>query len=103
MSKNHKSSKRKDLAFITFNTVEEAKKVLEHSKDEIQLSPNVSISMAFSQQAMQTKKKIKDNRKHVTNPILPVTTTPMVNNNIQTATMMAMMTLINMNKVKFIF
>jgi trehalose/maltose hydrolase-like predicted phosphorylase len=95
MSKHHKSSKRKDLAFITFNTVEEAKRVLDIK--EGLLGPNVSISMAFSQQAMQTKKKIKENRKVTpVNPQVVIPTSPV--NNIQTATMLTMMNLINMNK-----
>jgi hypothetical protein len=51
--------------------------------------------MAFSQQAMQIKKKIKEARKKTTNVSPQLTPT----NNVQTATMLTMMNLINMNKV----
>jgi hypothetical protein len=76
MSKIHKTSKRKDLAFVTFSTHEEAKRAAENYKlqygtyqgeyDQRRISPlgeNVTVSLAFSQQAMQAKKKVKETRK----------------------------------------
>ena len=83
MSKNHLNSKRKDLAFITFESHESAisaiKKFEEEKKNpEKQKSlkkifflsdkesvNSIQVSLAFSQEAMQNKKKIKDNRKKV--------------------------------------
>jgi hypothetical protein len=193
MSKVHKSSKRKDLAFVTFETHQEAKNAvdsykmkygegdskeedLNRLKDEYShvfdtinadenyqvkiegnenytypkysqsqllynpLGPNVSISLAFSQQAMQAKKKIKESRKKGTthagqsspptqktpniissnintistvnsNQIIPQPQVSTINNqqiqtgsqqNINAAAMLAMVNLINMNKVKSI-
>jgi RNA recognition motif-containing protein len=102
MSKHHKNSKRKDLAFITFDSIDEAKHALEAFRQNNPISPNVSVSMAFSQQAMQTKKKIKEGRNRSTSPshtVTPPVNTPILNNNIQTATMLTMMNLFNMNKV----
>jgi hypothetical protein len=76
MSKMHKTSKRKDLAFVTFTTHEEAKRAADNYKlqyssyqgeyDQRRISPlgeNVTVSLAFSQQAMQAKKKVKETRK----------------------------------------
>ena len=83
MSKNHLNSKRKDLAFITFesheNAVSSIKKFEEEKKNEkmeknlkkvFYLGENesvnmIQVSLAFSQEAMQNKKKIKDNRKKI--------------------------------------
>jgi hypothetical protein len=83
----HKSSKRKDLAFITFSTHDEAKNSVEYFKSQYcndvpqtpsvmqeneiykppvlhnPLGENVNVSLAFSQQAMQAKKKVKETRK----------------------------------------
>lgn len=79
MSKMHKTSKRKDLAFITYSSHDEAKKAAENYKylygnsnmqndqDYSALNPlgnNVTVSLAFSQQAMQAKKKVKESRKN---------------------------------------
>ena len=87
MSKNHLNSKRKDLAFITFESHESAvsaiQKFEEEKKDEkmektlkkiFYLAENenvnmIQVSLAFSQEAMQNKKKIKDNRKKVPSQI----------------------------------
>ena len=60
-----------------------------------ELGQKVSVSIAFSQQAMQIKKKIKEARKKTSNSSPQLTPT----NNVQTATMLTMMNLINMNKV----
>jgi len=86
MSKNHFNSKRKDLAFITFESHESAlsaiKKFEEEKKNEkmeknlkkiFYLAENesvntIQVSLAFSQEAMQNKKKIKDNRKKLPTP-----------------------------------
>lgn len=78
LSKNHKTSKRKDLAFITYESNEEARYAVEkfdkfaHADD---IGDNIILSLAFSQQAMQTKKKIKENRKK-TNIPPPMTMPP---------------------------
>ena len=87
MSKNHLNSKRKDLAFITFesheNAVSAIKKFEEEKKNEkmeknlkkvFYLGENesvnmIQVSLAFSQEAMQNKKKIKDNRKKIPSQI----------------------------------
>jgi hypothetical protein len=196
MSKMHKSSKRKDLAFVTYETHDEAKNavesfkqsygegnikeeeitalqedtkfenIYEYNEEECQnnnysniitstaddnneqiyiitkqspnknkistfcpLGNNVNVSLAFSQQAMQAKKKIKESRKKGTVQITtsnsghslhnpqstlnsistpsPMQPTPNLitsnlstgTNNINTTAMLAMMNLINMNKV----
>lgn len=183
MSKMHKTSKRKDLAFITFENNQAAKNAVDsfratykeddhvmenrsylqetitenlnnaglgenyfegfdnesiETKMKMQtptnykpnpLGSHVNVSLAFSQQAMQTKKKIKESRKKVgggahanisnitqstlRNPVsptipqaaVPQTINPPQNtavpaqNNINAAAMLAMMNLINMNKV----
>ena len=83
MSKNHINSKRKDLVFITFETHEDAVTAIKRFEDEKKnimkvkdlkriflLGENeninmIQVSLAFSQEAMQNKKKIKDNRKKV--------------------------------------
>ena len=83
MSKNHVNSKRKDLVFITFETHEDAVLAIQGFEDEKKnnnkikdlkklflLGDNeninmIQVSLAFSQEAMQNKKKIKDNRKKV--------------------------------------
>jgi len=83
MSKNHFNSKRKDLAFITFESHESALsaiKKFEEEKNNEKMEKNlkkifylaenesvntIQVSLAFSQEAMQNKKKIKDNRKKV--------------------------------------
>ena len=83
MSKNHVNSKRKDLVFITFETHEDAVSAIKGFEDEkrnpskikklkeiflLQENENINmiqVSLAFSQEAMQNKKKIKDNRKKV--------------------------------------
>ncbi len=140
------------MAFVTFNTHEEAKRAVDHFKSkyhyneftgenshvneedynvlnnsekiENPLGHNVNISLAFSQQAMQTKKKIKESRKKPATSNVIITNTPAVgsNNNIaptvpiinsqlnainaplnksnfDTTAMLAMMNLINLNKV----
>jgi len=74
LSREHKNSKRKDLAFITYNTHEEAKHAMEDfklrqdNKDSSidVLGERISVSLAFSQQAMQNKKKIKESRRKPT-------------------------------------
>ena len=81
LSKNHLNSKRKDLAFITFENHDQAIKCVNnfvidkknigdenivkcfHIENDPSLINKINISLAFSQQSMQTKKKIKDNRK----------------------------------------
>ena len=83
MSKNHINSKRKDLVFITFETHEDAVLAIQRFEEEkkninrlrelkriflLGESENINmiqVSLAFSQEAMQNKKKIKDNRKKV--------------------------------------
>ena len=83
MSKNHVNSKRKDLVFITFETHEDAVSAIKGFEEEkrnpnkikklkeiflLQENENINmiqVSLAFSQEAMQNKKKIKDNRKKV--------------------------------------
>jgi RNA recognition motif-containing protein len=83
LSKNHTNSKRKDLAFITFENHEQAINAVKmflndktlngndniikcfHIENEPNLINKINISLAFSQQSMQTKKKIKDNRKKI--------------------------------------
>jgi hypothetical protein len=162
MSKLHKNSKRKDLAFVTFSTHEEAKNSVEYFKSQygneglstpsvIQenqnevyrppvlhnpLGENVNVSLAFSQQAMQAKKKVKETRKKPSSPLelsipssmhsnmhipqipnIPIptntnfnlapstTTSPSVatNPNLNATAMLAMMNIINMNKVSQYF
>ena len=66
LSRNHKNSKRKDLAFITFSSNSEAKNALEACKSFNYFDAPVMVSLSFSQQVMQAKKKIKDNRKKTT-------------------------------------
>lgn len=69
MSKSHKNSKRKDLAFVTYSSHSEAKNAVENYKnleDAQILGDSVTISLAFSQQAMQAKKKVKESRKKPT-------------------------------------
>ena len=81
MSKNHIKSKRKDLVFITFESHEDAIAAIQKFEEDkmnltklkelkrmLFLGDNenidlIQISLAFSQEAMQNKKKIKDNRK----------------------------------------
>ena len=82
MTKEHQNNnKRKDLAFITYeshemalnannkfkeeknNVDDEMRKVFK--LDEGENLNSVNVSLAFSQQAMQTKKKIKDGRKKI--------------------------------------
>ena len=81
LSKNHLNSKRKDLAFITFENHDQAIKCVNdfvvdkknigdenivkcfHIENDPSLINKINISLAFSQQSMQTKKKIKDSRK----------------------------------------
>ena len=83
MSKNHINSKRKDLVFITFESHEDALLAIQRFEEEKKninklkelkkiflLDDNeninlIQVSLAFSQEAMQNKKKIKDNRKKV--------------------------------------
>ena len=83
MSKNHLNSKRKDLAFITFESHESAisaiKKFEEEKKNpdkekilkkifflsDKENVNSIQVSLAFSQEAKKKKKKIKDNRKKV--------------------------------------
>ena len=99
MSKNHLNSKRKDLAFITFESHESAlsaiQKFEEEKKNEkmeknlkkiFYLSENenvniIQVSLAFSQEAMQNKKKIKDNRKKVPSQIQKGNSTNNINDN----------------------
>jgi RNA recognition motif-containing protein len=120
MSMNHKNSKRKDLAFVTYESHEEAKDALDNfnsKKPEIEnvLGSNVSISLAFSPQAMQTKKKIKEGRKKpitgnvaepfpmsniVSVPSVPIQQNSTPNMNANATAMLAMINLLNMNKVK---
>ena len=79
MSRNHKTSKRKDLAFITFETHQEAKHACDSLSEDVStgngvvniLGRSVSVSIAFSQQAMQVKKKIKATRKKGPNEMPP--------------------------------
>ena len=99
MSKNHLNSKRKDLAFITFESHESAisaiKKFEEEKKNpdkekslkkifflsDKESVNSIQVSLAFSQEAMQNKKKIKDNRKKVpTNQTSKVHNTNINNN-----------------------
>lgn len=121
LSKSHLNSKRKDLAFITFESHSEALKAIELFNQETELKEslgnNVTASIAFSQQAMQAKKKIKDSRKKVTqissqllsNNSGSTNKVPrsdqdikddnqLLNQNINATAMLAMMNLINMNK-----
>ncbi len=63
LSKNHKNSKRKDLGFVTFNSHFEAKLALEAIKNNNYFDSPVNVSLSFSQQVMQAKKRIKDNRR----------------------------------------
>ena len=65
LSRNHNNSKRKDLAFITFTTNTEAKAALEAFKTFNYLDVPVTVSLSFSHQVMQAKKKIKDTRKKI--------------------------------------
>ena len=83
MSKNHINSKRKDLVFITFESHEDALLAIQRFEEEKKNSSKlkdlkkifllddneninmIQVSLAFSQEAMQNKKKIKDNRKKV--------------------------------------
>lgn len=132
LSKNHVNSKRKDLAFITFDnhneaanavkgfnadrekdTKEEILKVFKVDDKAIRL---ISISLAFSQQAMMTKKKIKDGRKKINQISLKISSSspqkedgkelmtsalisnPLLGNSMNATTMLAMMNLININK-----
>ena len=63
LSKNHKNSKRKDLGFVTFNSNFEAKIALEALKNNNYFETPINVSLSFSQQVMQAKKRIKDNRR----------------------------------------
>ena len=83
MSKNHINSKRKDLVFITFETHENAVYAIKqfeedkNSKDPDKINElkkifllnnneninTIQVSLAFSQEAIQNKKKSKDSRK----------------------------------------
>ena len=99
MSKNHLNSKRKDLAFITFESHESAvsaiQKFEEEKKNEkmeknlkkiFYLAENenvnmIQVSLAFSQEAMQNKKKIKDNRKKIPSQISKGNSTNNINDN----------------------
>jgi RNA recognition motif-containing protein len=74
LSREHKNSKRKDLAFITYNTHDEAKNAVDDfrlrqdnkdSRIDV-LGERLNVSLAFSQQAMQNKKKIKESRRKTT-------------------------------------
>lgn len=129
LSKNHLNSKRKDLAFITFDTHDEAANAVKGFQEEkkekkenlIQIFKSeenlnlISISLAFSQQAMQTKKKIKDSRKKITqisnriassSPLKDekdlltssLVNNPLLNTSINATQLLAMMNLITMNK-----
>ena len=86
MSKNHINSKRKDLVFITFETHENAVYAIKqfeedkNSKDPEKINElkkifllnnnenvsSIQVSLAFSQEAIQSKKKSKDSRKKTT-------------------------------------
>ncbi|MFM7855441.1 MAG: RNA recognition motif domain-containing protein, partial [Flammeovirgaceae bacterium] len=59
LSKNHKNSKRKDLGFVTFNSNFEAKIALEALKNNNYFDTPINVSLSFSQQLMQAKKRIK--------------------------------------------
>lgn len=104
MSRAHKSSKRKDLAFINYTTNEEAKLAVDSFGNDGTLGQNVTISLAFSQQAMQNKKKIKECRKRGKSPPQNNVVPNIVNNNtnVNANAMLAMMSLFNMNKVEYI-
>ncbi len=91
LSRNHISSKRKDLAFITYSTEDEAKAALEYIINPI-LGESISVSMAFSQKAMQEKKKVKEVRKQT---IISPT-----DQNTPNTALLSMMSFINMNKNK---
>jgi len=68
LSKHHKNSRRKDIAFVTFENKEQSKNCVDNfmleNKDFINKynTASFNISLAFSQQAMQTKKKLKESR-----------------------------------------
>jgi len=82
LSKNHKTAKRKDLAFITYETNEEARNAVEkfdRAEHAEAIGDNITVSLAFSQQAMQTKKKIKENRKKTIPPQMGMQPTPKYN------------------------
>ena len=82
LSRNHKNSKRKDLAFITYNNNTEAKAALEALKTTNYFDVPVTVSLSISQQVMQAKKKIKDIRKKTTPQTLNSSfTNPSFNNN----------------------
>ena len=98
---------------------QEPEKERSHTHSQINknslLGPHVIVSLAFSQQAMQTKKKIKESRKKPgnLNTHFPGGTSPRnmnihsppanlgVNNNLNAAAMLAMMNFMNNNKVVF--
>ena len=91
--------KKKDLVFITFETHEDALLAIQRFEDEKRnntklkdlkkiflLSDNeninmIQVSLAFSQEAMQNKKKIKDNRKKVPSQISKGNSTNNINDN----------------------
>jgi RNA recognition motif-containing protein len=62
-SKNHKNSKRKDLAFVTYSSNSEAKRAVDQCKISNYFDPPVTINLSFSPQAMHSKKKSKEQRR----------------------------------------
>ena len=70
------------MAFITYNNNTEAKAALEALKTTIYFHVSVTVSLSFSQQVIQAKKKIKDIRKKTTPQTLNSSfTNPSFNNN----------------------
>ena len=103
LSKNHPNPKRKDLAFITFKTHDEACKAIKGIEDlmdnqnelkKIQLElqqvfhlnidefKKLKVSLAFTQQSMQNKKKLKDSRKKLNKSSVQNNNVTSVNSNI---------------------
>lgn len=62
-SRNHKNSKRKDLAFVTYSTHSEAKNAVEQCKLNKYFDEPITINLSFSSQSMHSKKKSKDQRR----------------------------------------
>lgn len=109
LSRNHKTSKRKDIGFISFSTIQEAKNCVDafKNKEENNIDCSLTATHAFSQQTMLAKKKLKESRKKIPlgkSDIKLIESQRQVTNNnlIQPNNMMNMLNLINTSKVHFL-
>lgn len=66
MSKNYPNAKRTDLAFISFESNDQAKNAFNNYKDqERKLGDRIKVNFAFSDKILQNKRKLKEKRKVV--------------------------------------